>query len=88
LKKIVAHIQRTFTITTIDTAVDVSVSDDDPNALAIPPRDSSIAITIPEGEKNEEIRDNSNRGHSARRKSARRVRASRPSKPKSNRASG
>ncbi|HEY5505151.1 MAG TPA: hypothetical protein VIK28_08325, partial [Sedimentisphaerales bacterium] len=78
----------TFTITTIDTAVDVSVSDDDPNALAIPSRDSSIAITIPEGEKNEEIRDNSNRGYSARRKSARRMRASRPSKRKSNRSGG
>ena len=88
MKKIVAHIQRTVTITTIDTAVDVSVSDDDPNALAIPPRDSSIAITIPEGEKNEEIRDVSNRGNSARRKSAGRVRASHPSKRKSNRAGG
>jgi hypothetical protein len=82
MKKIVAHIQRTVTITTIHTAMDISVSEDDPNALAIPRRDPSIAITIPEGEKNEKTRDNSNRGHSARRNSTRGVRANRIRKPK------
>ena len=59
MQKIVAHIQRTITLTTIKTAVDVWVSDDDTNALAIPPRDPSIDLTIPEGEKVEETRDDS-----------------------------
>jgi hypothetical protein len=77
-----------LTITTINTAIVVSVSDDDMNALAIPPRDPSIAVTIPEGEKNEKTRDHSIRGHSTGRKSARGVRASRPAKRKSNRAGG
>ncbi|HEX7432649.1 MAG TPA: hypothetical protein VF326_03260 [Anaerolineaceae bacterium] len=48
MKKIVAHIQRTVTITTIETAMDVSVSDDDVTALAILRRDPAISITIPE----------------------------------------
>ena len=59
MKKIIAHIQRTIMLTTIKTAVDVWVNDDDLNALAIPPRDPAIDLTIPEGGKVEEIRDDS-----------------------------
>ena len=42
MKKIVAHIQRTVTMTTINTALDVWVSDDDLTTLAIPPREMRI----------------------------------------------
>ncbi len=59
MKKIVAHIQRTVTITIINTTMDVLMSEDDTNALAIPRRDPPNSISIPEGEKIEEIRDNS-----------------------------
>ena len=45
MKKIVAHIQRTVTMTTILTAMEVSVSDEDPNALAISPGGSAVATT-------------------------------------------
>jgi hypothetical protein len=59
MKKIVAHIQRTITMTTINTAMDVWVSDDDLNAPAIPLREHSIDLTIPEGKKVEETKDDS-----------------------------
>jgi hypothetical protein len=39
MKKIVAHIQRTVTLTTVNTALDVWVSDDNLTAQAIPPRE-------------------------------------------------
>ena len=54
MKKIVAHIQRTVTMTTINTALDVWVSDDDLTTLAIPPREPSVDLAIPEEERNEE----------------------------------
>ena len=54
MKKIVAHIQRTVTMTTINTALDVWVSDDDLTAPAIPPREPSVDLAIPEEEQNEE----------------------------------
>jgi hypothetical protein len=88
MKKIVAHIRRIVTMTTIKTVMNVSVSDDDLNAPAIPPREPSIDLTIPEGGKNEKTRDDSIGNHSAQRKSARCVRASRRSKRKSSRADG
>jgi hypothetical protein len=88
MKKIVAHIQRTVTITTIHTTLEVSVSDDDPNALVIPLRNPAIASTIPEGEKIEKNIGDSIRGPSARRKPARGVRTNRSSKRKSNRSGG
>jgi hypothetical protein len=95
MKKIVAHIQRTVTITTIHTAMDVSVSEDDPSALAIARHDPSISITIPEGEKSEKIRDDSINDHSAGGKPAGGVRATRYArsarytrKRESNRAGG
>jgi hypothetical protein len=60
MKKIVAHIKRTVTMTTIHTAVEVSVSDDGPNPPAIPPPDPASAVNNPEGEKIEKIEDTSN----------------------------
>ena len=51
VKKIIAHIQRIVTVTTISTVIDVSVSEDDLNALAIPPRDPEIDLANPKGEK-------------------------------------
>jgi len=46
-------------MTTINTAMDVWVSDDDLNAPAIPLREHSIDLTIPEGKKVEETKDDS-----------------------------
>jgi hypothetical protein len=88
VKKIVAHIQRTVTITTIDTAMDVSVSEDDTDAPAIRPRDPPISITIPEGGKGENIKIDSIHGHSSKHKPDHGVRSGRRSKRKSKRASG
>jgi hypothetical protein len=79
VKKIVAHIQRTVTISTISTTLDVSVSDDAANTLAVPPRDPTIIKPNPEGEKGEKIKNVSIRSNSTRRKSARRVRPDRRS---------
>jgi hypothetical protein len=54
VKKIIAHIQRIVTVTTISTVIDVSVSDDDTNVLAIPPREPSVDLAIPVKEQNQE----------------------------------
>jgi hypothetical protein len=70
MKKIVAHIQRTVTISTISTRLDVSVSEEAANTLAVPPRDPTIMITNPEGEKDEKIKVIPVRSTSARRKPA------------------
>jgi uncharacterized sporulation protein YeaH/YhbH (DUF444 family) len=86
VKKIVAHIQRTVTITTINTAMDVSVSEDDTDAPAIRPGDPLISITVPEGDKDEKTNDVINR--TARRKPGSGVRSDRRSKHKSRRANG
>ena len=88
MKKIVAYIQRTVTITTIKTAMDVLVSDDETNMPEILRHDPSIFITNLEGEKSEKTRDLQKFVHSAGRNSARRVRASRPVKGKSKRTDG
>jgi hypothetical protein len=79
MQKIVAHIQRTVTISTISTTLDVSVSEDAATTLAVPGRDPTIVIMNPEGEKNEKIKAIPIRSTSARRKSARRVRPDRRS---------
>jgi hypothetical protein len=91
MQKIVAHIQRTVTISTISTTLDVSVNEDAADTLAVPPRDSTIVMTNPEGEKYEKIKDVPVRSISARRKSARGVRPDRRSDRKpgpGNRRSG
>ena len=74
VKKIIAHIQRIVTMTTISTMINVSVSEDDLNALAIPQCDPVVDLAIPEGKKSEETKDDSIRDHSAQRKSGRRKR--------------
>jgi hypothetical protein len=77
MKKIVAHIQRTVTISTISTTLDVSVSEEAATTLAVPPRDPTFIISNPEGEKDEKIKAIPVRSTSARRKPARRVRPDR-----------
>jgi len=74
VKKIIAHIQRIVTLTTISTVINVSVCEDDLNALAIPLRDSALDSTISEGQKTEETGADFIRNHSAQRKSGRRRR--------------
>jgi len=82
MKKIVAHIQRTVTITTIKTAVDVLVSQDNPGSLAIEPGDPLLSNPNTEGIKNEQTENDPIRSHSGLRKPARRVRVSRPANGK------
>jgi hypothetical protein len=77
MKKIVAHIQRTVTISTVSTRLDVSVSEDAADTLAVPARDPTIVFMNPEGEKDEKIKAIPIRSTSARRKPARRVRPDR-----------
>jgi len=74
VKKIVAHIQRTVTISTISTALDVSVSENAAATLAVPARDPTIVLMNPDGEKDEKFKDVSIHSNYSRRKSARRVR--------------
>jgi hypothetical protein len=87
MKKIVAHIQRTVTISTVKTTLDVSVSDD-ANAPAIPPRDPEFVIPNSEGEKDEKTNDVSIRSNSIKRKPARGVRPDGRSKRKSQPGNG
>jgi hypothetical protein len=82
VKKIVAHIQRTVTISTISTTLDVSVSEDAANTLAVPPRDPTFVSTNPEGEKGAQFKAIPVRSNSTRRKPARRVRSGRRSEHK------
>jgi hypothetical protein len=77
MKKIVAHIQRTVTISTISTMLDVSVNEDAADTLAVPALDPTIVFMNPEGEKDEKIKAIPIRSTSARRKPARRVRPDR-----------
>jgi len=62
MKKIVAHIHRTVTISIIETTLDVSVSEDSTHTPAFPPLDPECIITNPEGEK-EHITENTKITH-------------------------
>ena len=77
VKKIVAHIQRTVTISTIITTLNVSVSEDAANTLVVPPHDLTIVVTNPEREKDENIKAVPVRSTSARHKPAGGVRSGR-----------
>jgi hypothetical protein len=82
VKKIVAHIQRTVTISTVQTTVDVSMSEATVGKPAIPPQDSKTLIPTLKGEKDEKIKDVLIPGNPTRRKPARRVRTGRRPKRK------
>ena len=86
MKKIVAHIQRTVTIETIQTTLDVSVSEDEPHAPAIPPVYPEFVNLNPDGEKDEKDRDLSIPSNSDQRKPASRVRPGSKSKRTGGRA--
>jgi hypothetical protein len=86
VKKIVAHIQRTVTIATIQTTLDVSVSEDMPHAPAIPSGDPEFVNLNPGGEKDEKVNDVLVRSRPARLKPAGRVRPGSKSKRAGGRA--
>jgi hypothetical protein len=77
VKKIVAHIQRTVTISTISTALDVSVNEDASDTPVVPAFDPTIVLMNPEGEKDEKIKDVSIHSNYTRRNPARRLRPDR-----------
>jgi len=80
MKKIVAHIQRTVTITTVQTTMQISVSEDAMNMPAIPPQDLEAVPNYSEGESDEKASGVTSRNRPARRKPAGRLKSGRRAK--------